>query len=126
MNKWFIKFKNITGTISKKIIIFFLIKNIFLLIFFALIVLWKTTVTFFLFQRSIEGHKWLIPELSCWMTNNECISPFAAYRTYREIWLNSFFCCEAPFPLRSFWSFSLISEFSSPFSFNGRHLYLWK
>ena len=168
MNKWFIKFNNIASTISKKIIIFFLTKNIFPLILlpwsdfgrrrwrfldfkgqsraisglfpnnlvewqrtsvlvllplkkfvhtnfikivwtndllnlrisrvqsqkkyiyilsnkkyfpsdsFALIALWKTTMTFSWFQRSIEGHKWLIPEWPCWMTKNECISSFAA------------------------------------------------
>ena len=93
------------GTISK---IIFFPKEYFPSDSFALITLWKTTMMFSWFWKSIEGHKWHIPEWPCWMTKNACSSSFAVYQTCREIWWNSLFCCEAPFPVRSYlWIFSL-------------------
>ena len=96
---------------------------------FALITLWKTTMTFSWFQRSIEGHKWLIPEWPCWMAKNACNSSFAVYRTCKEIWWSSlllwspFSCMKLPldFLLRIF--LSRIFWFLPP-SLDGRPLYL--
>ena len=75
---------------------------------FALITLWKMTMTFFLFRVSIEDHKWLILVWPCWMAKNACSNSFAIYRTCKEIWWSFFFCCEPHFPVRSYlWILSL-------------------
>ena len=104
------------GTISK-IILF--PKEYFPSDSFALITLWKTTMMFSWFWRSIEGHKWVIPEWPCWMAKNACSSSFVVYRTCREIWWSSFFCYEVPFPVWSYlWIFSLGFSFLDFFDFS--------
>ena len=107
--KYLLKLKIYCGYNLRKIILF--LKEYFPSNSFTLITLWKMTMTFFWFRKSIEGHKWFIPQWPYWMTKKVCSSSFffffPIYRTYREIWW-SFFCCETPFPVRSYlWIFSL-------------------
>ena len=40
---------------------------------FTLMTIWKTTMTFFLFRKSIEGDKWFITEWTHWMTKIVCV-----------------------------------------------------
>lgn len=71
--KYLLKLKIYCGYNLRKIILF--LKEYFPSNSFTLITLWKMTMTFFLFRRSIEGHKWFIPEWP-WMTKNVCSSSF--------------------------------------------------
>lgn len=72
--KYLLKLKIYCGYNLRKIIFF--LKEYFPSNSFTLITLWKMTMTFFWFRRSIEGHKWFIPEWPYWMTKNVCSSSF--------------------------------------------------
>ena len=64
--KYFIKINKLWGTIF---VVIFFYKRIYLSDYFTLITIWKTTMkTFSWFQRSIEDHKWLVPEWIHWTT----------------------------------------------------------
>ena len=66
----FIKIDKLWGTIFV-IILFY--KRIYPFYSFTLITIWKTTITFSWFWRSIEDHKWLIPKWTHWMTKIACV-----------------------------------------------------
>ena len=70
--------------------IIFFIKKYFISDSFALTTTWRTTMTFSWFRKSIEGHKWFIPEWTRWMMKNTCCSFFSVYQICREIWWNFF------------------------------------
>ena len=107
--KYLLKLK-ILWVQSQKIIFF--PKEYFLFDSFALITLWKTTMTLSWFRISIEDEKWLILEWTRWMAKNACSSSFTFYQTCREIWWSFFFCCEASFLVWShIWIFSFRFSF---------------